>query len=413
MGTIIALGGGRFDNGEMLSVAQFIRDASGKAHPHVLFLPTAGFDDMNGDEPIREAFLSLGCTFEALLLTDAALTAEQVHETILGCDIVYAGGGNLQFLMDTWNRTGASDALREAFDRGVVLSGLSSGAMCWFEGGYDDCGPDHAFVFIPCLGLLPHYYCPHFISESWQSFAMRVPETGKSGIGVEDGAALVYRDGQYSVITGNEGGDAFFFDKTQGYQKICITDNASLLGAEYRADLSRFDGACVRITCTDGGVFEGMCLYNHAEYCAIELGVHEDALEIDGWVFYRSGIRAVEPIGEKGALLWMGRPVRRIRLEPDAFRPVELGQKTIEVRPADEACRAVQVGDVIRFENTADETDVVYAEVQAKHTSSTFEQVFAALPQDKIGRTIEEVHRKYTAQEEQDRGAAAIRFALL
>ena len=188
MGTIIALGGGRFDNGEMLSVAQFIRDASGKAHPHVLFLPTAGFDDMNGAEPIRAAFLSPGCTFEALLLTDAALTAEQVHETILGCDIVYAGGGNLQFLMDTWNRTGASDALREAFDRGVVLSGLSSGAMCWFEGGYDDCGTDHAFVFIPCLGLLPHYYCPHFISESWQSFALRVPETGKSGIGVEDGS---------------------------------------------------------------------------------------------------------------------------------------------------------------------------------------------------------------------------------
>ena len=101
--------------------------------------------------------------------------------------------------------------------------------MCWFSGGYDDCGENHSFVFLPCLGLLPHYYSPHFTSEFWQKFGDRLPEVGQSGIGVEDGAALVYRDGVYSVITGNEGGDAFFFDSTDGYKKICITDDTSAL----------------------------------------------------------------------------------------------------------------------------------------------------------------------------------------
>lgn len=229
MGTIVALGGGRFDNGEMRSVAEKIIEYSGKQNPKVLFLPTAGFDDMNGDEPIRDTFLSLGCTFEPLLLTDEALTRGEIEAAILSADVVYAGGGNLQFLMDTWTRTGADRALRKAYDRGVVLSGFSSGAMCWFAGGYDDCGPDHSFVFLDCLGILPHIYCPHFVSEVWQRFGTRIRETQDSGIGVEEGAALVFRNGVYSVISGSEGGEAFFFDKTDDWRKIRITDDASIL----------------------------------------------------------------------------------------------------------------------------------------------------------------------------------------
>ncbi len=229
MGTIIALGGGRFDNGEMTNVAQYILDCTGKPSPHVLFLPTAGYDDMTGDEPIRDMFLSLGATFEALLLTDETLSYDAIERAILSCDAVYAGGGDLKFLMDTWTRTGADRALREAYSRGVVLSGFSSGAMCWFECGYDDCGPEHAFIFVPCLGLLPHCCCPHFLSETWQRFAQRIPETPYSGVGIEDGAALVRQNGTYSVITGNEGGEAFFFDRRRGWARQRITDDASVL----------------------------------------------------------------------------------------------------------------------------------------------------------------------------------------
>ncbi|MBQ7541347.1 MAG: Type 1 glutamine amidotransferase-like domain-containing protein [Clostridia bacterium] len=229
MGTIVALGGGRFDNGEMTDVAAQILRFTGKARPKVLFLPTAGYDDMQGDEPIRDTFLSLGAAFEPLLLTDETFTRAQIEDAILESDAVYAGGGDLRFLMDTWTRTGAADALRRAYGKGIVLSGLSSGAMCWFTRGYDDCGPDHSFVFVDCLGLLPHVYCPHYTSEVWQRFGGRIAETGLCGIGVEDGAALVFRDGAYSVVTGNEGGDAFFYDKSDAYRKLCITRDASIL----------------------------------------------------------------------------------------------------------------------------------------------------------------------------------------
>ena len=92
--------------------------------------------------------------------------------------------------MNTFKATGADEALREAYKRGKVLSGLSSGAMCWFDMGYDDCGENGSFMFVDCIGLLPYCYCPHFISERWQSFGTAVIGCRVSGIGAEDGAAL-------------------------------------------------------------------------------------------------------------------------------------------------------------------------------------------------------------------------------
>ena len=50
MGTVIALGGGRFDNGEMYEVARHIKERTGKKHPYFVFIPTAGSDDISGDE---------------------------------------------------------------------------------------------------------------------------------------------------------------------------------------------------------------------------------------------------------------------------------------------------------------------------------------------------------------------------
>ncbi|MDD6063094.1 MAG: hypothetical protein PUB99_10830, partial [Oscillospiraceae bacterium] len=63
----------------------------------------------------------------------------------------------------------------------------------------------------------------------WQKFGERLPEVGEDGIGVEDGAALVFRDGKYYCICGNEDGDVFFMPKAQNYKKINITADASIL----------------------------------------------------------------------------------------------------------------------------------------------------------------------------------------
>ncbi len=217
MGKIVAVGGGRYSDNEVLPIFENIVKLSGKKNPSVLFVPTAGFDDINGDEHIFRLFIGLGCSVSALLLTDKSLSYEEIEEIILSCDIVYAGGGNLKFLMDTWKETGADKAFVKAYERGIVLSGYSSGAMCWFEEGYDDCGENHEFMFVDCLGLLPYCNCPHFESDYWKSFENAIKTRKISGIACDDGAALIFENGKYYTVNGNDGGDVYFFDADNSF----------------------------------------------------------------------------------------------------------------------------------------------------------------------------------------------------
>lgn len=219
MGIIVGVGGGRYCDNEVLPIFERIVALSKKKNPSVLFVPTAGFDDINGDEHIFRLFIGLGCSVSALLLTDKSLTKAEIEDKILSADIVYAGGGNLKFLMDTWKETGADEVFKKAYEKGVVLSGYSSGSMCWFSRGYDDCGENHGFMFVDCLGLLDYCNCPHYESDYWQVFTEAVKEQDLSGIAIDNGAALIYNNGKFSVMNGNDGGEVYFLDAENGFEK--------------------------------------------------------------------------------------------------------------------------------------------------------------------------------------------------
>ncbi len=218
MGIIIGIGGGRYSDNEVLPIFEHIVSLAGKKNPSVLFVPTAGFDDIDGDEHIFRLFIGLGCSVSALLLTDKNLTKAEIEDKILSADIVYAGGGNLKFLMDTWKATGADEIFKKAYEKGVILSGYSSGSMCWFEQGYDDCGENHEFMFVDCLGLLPFCNCPHFESDYWQVFADAVKGNSFHGLALDNGAAVIYNNGVYTTLQGNDGGVVTFFDRENGHK---------------------------------------------------------------------------------------------------------------------------------------------------------------------------------------------------
>ena len=220
MGIIMGIGGGRYCDNEVQPIFEHLVSLAKKKNPSVLFVPTAGFDDINGDEHIFRLFINMGCSVSALMLTDKTLTYEEIEEKILSADIVYAGGGHLKFLMDTWNETGASEAFRKAYDKGVILSGYSSGSMCWFAEGYDDCAEDRSFMFVNCLGLLPYSNCPHFEGGNWPSYADAIKGREYSGIALENGAAMVYDNGRFYTLQGNDGGEVYFLDAENGHEKI-------------------------------------------------------------------------------------------------------------------------------------------------------------------------------------------------
>lgn len=210
MSYIIGLGGGRYSDGEMRNVAEYIVSLAKKDNPALLFVPTAGFDDINGDEDILDTYKDLGCSVDILFLTDESLTPADIENKIMGSDIIYVGGGHLKFLMDTWKKTGADRIFRKAHEAGIILSGYSSGMMCWFKEGYDDCAEDRSFMFVDCLGLLPFSSCPHFDGGNWYTFEDAVKGRGMPAIAADNGAAIFFDGEKCFTMQGNDGGEVYY-----------------------------------------------------------------------------------------------------------------------------------------------------------------------------------------------------------
>ena len=155
-------------------------------------------------------------------------------------------------------------------------------------------------------------------------------------------------------------------------------------------ELRKLDGQWVRLTHCDGLIFEGRCQLDNADYCFHEYGRAEDALNIDNWLFYFSDIQSAEAVEPGPVGLWMSRPLHRMRLDADAFAAMDAGKKTIELRLYDEKRRRVRAGEMIRFESTADDTDVLYARVEGLRCFASFDELYAALPLENCGYTAEE-----------------------
>lgn len=229
MGTIIALGGGNFSNNEMNNIVKKIIELSEKPNPLILYIPTACFDEATPDDETIICFEKFGCRTDMLFLSDKSLDQNSIRQKIDKCDIIYVFGGNMKHLMQIWKETGTDHLLKEAYNQGKILSGVSSGGMCWFKEGYDDCGENGSYEFIKGLDLIPYINCPHYQSESWQTFGEAIKQKEFSGIAVDNGAGFCYIDGRYSLINGNEGGNCYFYDSENNFKKTVLNDHPEML----------------------------------------------------------------------------------------------------------------------------------------------------------------------------------------
>lgn len=198
MGKLVAGSGGIFFENEEDPIINHVISLA-RARDSWVWFPTAGHDSHEDEDIVRDYVLRHGFKkFTALYLTDEGLTDGYIRDTILSADVVYARGGDLKFLMETWRRTKADVYLREAYGSGTVLAGQSSGAMCWFEHGYDNCGKDGRYMFIRGIGIQPFIFCPHF--EDWQCFLGDVGMQELDAIGCDNDIAVSVVDGRYEII---------------------------------------------------------------------------------------------------------------------------------------------------------------------------------------------------------------------
>jgi dipeptidase E len=87
-----------------------------------------------------------------------------LKQALLTQDVIYIGGGNTKSMLATWREWGVPAILRLAWRSGIVLAGVSAGAICWFKAGVTDSWAGR-LAALPCLGFLPGTCCPHFDGE--------------------------------------------------------------------------------------------------------------------------------------------------------------------------------------------------------------------------------------------------------
>lgn len=172
---------------------QYALDLAGKSQPVVGFIPTASGDSPEFVDKFYSMFRALECRPTHLPLFARTPNVASFFD---GLDVVLVGGGNTLSMLGAWQPWGVADQLRRAWNRGVVLSGWSAGAICWFESGFSDA---HAERFTPIqgLGILPGSCCPHFDQgvERREAFMNAVTHrVAVPGWGIDGGAALHFED---------------------------------------------------------------------------------------------------------------------------------------------------------------------------------------------------------------------------
>lgn len=221
----------------------------------VLYLGTASYDlegpFLNQTQKFRECGCEIVNMAIALQCPPASHTADRWKDEFQRADVVIVSGGNTLYAMRRWAQLGVDVLLREAASRGVVMSGGSAGAICWFDGGHSDsmdpetyvqamvnttttstvttgtavideastgdltAAPKQwSYIRVTGLGLLPGLLCPHHdrvqsngVLRAVDFDGMLQRHRGERGVAIDHWAALVVNEETFSVVSleGKEG----------------------------------------------------------------------------------------------------------------------------------------------------------------------------------------------------------------
>jgi dipeptidase E len=186
---------------------EFVLGLSRSPVPRICFLPTASGDPSEQITRFHAAFAGRPCEPVHLSLFRLGANPVDLRELLLSQDIVYVGGGSMRNMLAIWRAHGLDEILRECWEQGTVLAGLSAGAMCWFEGGITKSSGAPAPV--EGLGLLPGSLSVHLDGEPdrRRPFIDAVTSGAlPSGYAADDGVALLWEGRELTRVVGSKPG---------------------------------------------------------------------------------------------------------------------------------------------------------------------------------------------------------------
>ncbi len=198
--TILATSGGvvssrrlLWEVGPLTEYAIELAGVDGRA-PKVCLLATALGDRPSIGYAFYEAAQQRGLHASHLAVFPMP-NVDDMRAHLLAQDVIWVLGGSVAGLLAMWRLHGLDELLREAWQAGVVLTGVSAGSICWHVGGTTDSfGPDLRPV-ANGLALVPYSNGVHYDSEEQRRplFQSLVADgTLPDGYATDDGVGLLY-----------------------------------------------------------------------------------------------------------------------------------------------------------------------------------------------------------------------------
>ena len=176
---------------------------SEKKKPKVLFIGTASKEREDYYNSFKIAYEKLGATVECLIVLDNKLSNEEIREKILSTDIIYVGCGKTELMLEIWKSKGIDKALVEAYNKGIVLAGMSAGSYCWFKYNYE---------LIQGINLIEMINCVHYEEKNKKQKEMfydNIKRLGIKGIAIDNDVGIVFLDDKYKIVKNKDSAKAY------------------------------------------------------------------------------------------------------------------------------------------------------------------------------------------------------------
>jgi cyanophycinase-like exopeptidase len=165
-------------------------------HPKLCIIATAVGDDSARLAAAHNAFAKIGFVSSHLRLFPMP-NYPDVRAHLLAQDVIWVGGGSTANLLALWRLHGLDTILRECWEAGVVLSGVSAGSLCWHVGGTTDSFGPTLQPVTDGLAFLPYSNSPHHdVEEQRRPLICGLIAEGilPDGYATENGTGLVFVD---------------------------------------------------------------------------------------------------------------------------------------------------------------------------------------------------------------------------
>ncbi len=224
---IIAIGGGDMKEKTTIKIDEYIANLAkihaGDKRAYGLYIGTASHDFMPAFNTFRKTYTSVfDIKADCLLLENVETSDERIDEKISKADFIYVGGGDTLYMLKKWKERGLIQKLISAYERGVILTGRSAGAICWFETMYTDSeimnGESEEYKFYDGLGVLKGVCSPHFNLREEDLQKSMIDKNFASVYAVEDNSAIEFVNGNFTKSI-SSGGQSYILTNENG--KIC------------------------------------------------------------------------------------------------------------------------------------------------------------------------------------------------